>query len=56
MFTLQEVADRWRVSPQTVRRWVKDGDLRCIKFKGLMRFRPEDVDAFEASLLTGGES
>jgi len=50
MFTIQEVASKFKITPRTVRRWVALGIFpRPIKIAGTVRFRPEDVEQFVAS-------
>jgi excisionase family DNA binding protein len=42
-----EVAQRFKVAPSTVSRWVKRGQLTAIRTPGgTLRFRPADVEAF----------
>lgn len=44
--TTQDVADQYRVSTMTVRRWVKAGHLAAIRLPGgQLRFKAEDVNA-----------
>jgi excisionase family DNA binding protein len=45
--TLDDVAARWGVSPRTVQRLVRRGALRCLRIGRQMRFRPEDIAAYE---------
>ncbi len=46
LLTLQEVADRLRVSTRTVHRYIKAGRLTVLRTPGgLLRFRAVDVDA-----------
>ena len=51
--TLNDVAQRWQLSPSTVRRYVKEGELQAVRFKGVLRFRDNDIDAFERQHVTG---
>jgi CTP synthase len=48
--TLEDVADRLKVSISTVRRWVKSGDLKALKVgnRGQYRIGQEDLEAFLA--------
>jgi len=46
MLTVEEVADILRVSTQTVRRLIDDGDLRAIKVRGQWRIKREDLDDY----------
>jgi excisionase family DNA binding protein len=54
--TVEEVAERLRVSPRTVRGWLQDGRLKGRNLGGRAgwRIREKDVDAFMESL-EGGE-
>ena len=46
LLTTSEVADRYRVTTTTVRRWVAAGDLEAIRLPGKrLRFRLADVEA-----------
>lgn len=46
LLTTSEVAERARVSPETVRRWVREGHLPAVTLPaGTLRFRVEDIDA-----------
>ena len=44
--TVQEVADRLRVSEATVRHWIKDGALRAIDLGKAWRISDADLDNF----------
>ena len=47
LLTVREVADRLRVEPESVRRWVKEGKLTVAGRTpgGQLRFNEEDVNA-----------
>lgn len=45
----EEVAQRYGVSPHTVRRWRREGRIRFLKLGRQVRFRPEDLEEFERS-------
>ena len=49
--TVEEVAERLRVSPRTVRGWLQEGRLKGRNLGGRAgwRIREEDVDAFMES-------
>ena len=48
LMTTEEVADRWRIHPASVRRMAAKGELRSIRVGAkVLRFREEDVEAFE---------
>lgn len=44
--TVKEVADLLKVSEVTVRRWIKDGELRAIDVGKGWRIGCDDLDAF----------
>ena len=44
--TVKEVAALLRVNEVTVRRWIKDGELRAIEIGKGWRIGPDDLDAF----------
>jgi excisionase family DNA binding protein len=47
-YTVLEIASKMQVHEQTVRRWIKKGDLPAVLFgrKGGYRVRESDLDAF----------
>jgi excisionase family DNA binding protein len=47
-YTVQEIADRLRINPQTIRRWLRDGELRGHQFGGPAgwRVKESDLNAF----------
>jgi excisionase family DNA binding protein len=46
VYTVDEVASRLKVSPKTVRYWLRAGQLAGIKTGKLWRIRAQDLDAF----------
>jgi len=44
--TIQEIAERMRVTPKTVRGWILDGRLGAIKFGRVYRVRDTDLNEF----------
>jgi len=56
LLTLQETADRLRISTRTVRDYVQKGKLRAVRLSATapLRFRALDVDRFVESSLTHG--
>lgn len=46
-FRCAEVAERFKVSPQTVRNWCRDGKLRYIQTKRTIRIPEESLDDFQ---------
>lgn len=49
LLTTAEVAERFRVNPGTVQRWVREGRLKATRPAGsrLLRFTAEDIEAAE---------
>jgi excisionase family DNA binding protein len=47
-FTINEVAELLVVSPRTVRRWIKGGDLVAHRFGTAVRIAESDLKAFIA--------
>lgn len=46
-YTTDEVAEMLKVTPDSVRRWIRDGKLKSIKLSGkFIRISREDLDAF----------
>jgi excisionase family DNA binding protein len=50
LLTVAEVAERWRLSDETIHRWCRQGALPYVKMPGgLKRFRLDDIESFERS-------
>jgi excisionase family DNA binding protein len=48
LMTVAEVAERLRISDETVHRWSRDGLLPVVRLPtGLKRYRREDIEAIE---------
>jgi excisionase family DNA binding protein len=57
-YTLEEVAERLKVSRRTVNRWIEDGELTAIKFspgRGHVRVAETDLKDFLERRRTGPE-
>ncbi len=52
-YTEAEVAQKYRVSPRTVREWRALRKIRFIKIGRIVRYRQEDLDAFERNHAEG---
>jgi excisionase family DNA binding protein len=49
LLTANEVAEEFRLDPETIRRWARDGQIKSIRLpSGLYRFRREDIEALIA--------
>ena len=46
LLTIDEVAERLKVSTKTVRRWIERGELRIYRLGGQIRVSEEDLLAF----------
>jgi excisionase family DNA binding protein len=53
MLTVIEVASRLRVSPESVRRWVRQGRLHGVKVGRQLRISPEEVNRILSDGLDG---
>lgn len=49
LFTTETLAEFLQVSPHTVRREREAGRLPFVRIRDLVRYRPEDVEAYLAS-------
>ena len=45
-FSIAEAADRANVSPSTIRRSIRDGDLAALKVRGVVRIRKSAMDSW----------
>lgn len=56
LLTIQEVAERYQVSRETVARWVRSGDMSGINLgtasRQILRFHPDELARFERSRMT----
>ncbi len=48
MLTVEEVADELRVHPETVRQWIRDGELIALDISKEYRILRSDLEAFIA--------
>lgn len=48
LLALHEVADSFRVSPHTVRKWVREGKLRPVRICRRLLFHPDELSRFLA--------
>ena len=46
LFTLHEAAEKLKVKESTIRQWIKDRELRAIKFGREWRIAQVDLEAF----------
>lgn len=47
-FTIHQLAARWNVHPLTIRRRIKSGEIRCLRFsRQLVRIELAEVERFE---------
>jgi excisionase family DNA binding protein len=58
LLTVEQVAERLQVNEQTIRRWLRDGDLNGVSFGGRTGWRisEEDLQAFLDRRREEGES
>lgn len=45
--TVEEVAEQLRVNPETVRTWIRTGELNAIDVGGKYRIYPADLEDFK---------
>jgi excisionase family DNA binding protein len=45
--TVEEVAEQLRVNPETVRTWLRTGELNAVDVGGKYRFYPVDLEDFK---------
>jgi predicted site-specific integrase-resolvase len=56
-FNQRQLADRWDVSEATLERWRSEGiGPVFLKLRGQVRYRIEDIEAFEAESLRASTS
>jgi excisionase family DNA binding protein len=53
-YTVAQVGEIWGFSAKHIRKLIKDGKLKAIKFGGEYRVTQEQVDEFERINTTGG--
>jgi excisionase family DNA binding protein len=46
LITLRELAEAWRVSPHTVRSWVRKGRLHSTRISTRLLFDPQECERF----------
>ena len=50
LFTVKQVADRYKVADRTVRRWIREGRIGARKIRGYhVRFTQDDLETFDAA-------
>lgn len=54
-FTVNEVAERWKLKPGIVYEYIRSGQLRAIKFGKAWRIELNDLENFENKLRTQSE-
>ena len=42
-YTLQETAEKLRITPNTLRHWIKSAEIACYKTKGRYLFTEKDI-------------
>ncbi|MGH2496723.1 MAG: helix-turn-helix domain-containing protein [Ktedonobacteraceae bacterium] len=46
LLTVEDVAQRLQIKPDTVRRWIRTGKLPAIELGGRLRIDPKDLQMF----------
>lgn len=56
LLTIQQVAEKYQVSRETVSSWVKSGDLVAVNIgtvaRKILRFSPDELSRFERARMT----
>lgn len=52
----EDLAERWSVTERTVHYLRQRGELPCVRIGRQVRFRPDDVEAYEKSQLEQGDA
>lgn len=57
LLTAVEVAEEFRLDPETIRRWARDGRIEWIKLPGgQYRFRRSDIEAITGQTVAPAET
>jgi excisionase family DNA binding protein len=48
LLTVEQIAEEFQVTPQTIRNWIKGGALQAVRVGHVFRVRREDLDAMIA--------
>lgn len=48
LLTVAEVAERFRLTDETIHRWARNGRLPYVDVLGVKRFKREDIEAIES--------
>ena len=46
LLTVEDAAKKVKVHPETIRGWIRSGELPAVDIGGKYRIYPEDLDAF----------
>jgi excisionase family DNA binding protein len=52
LLTVDDAAKKVKVHPETIRGWIRSGELTAVDIGGKYRIYPEDLDAFLKSRKT----
>ena len=52
LWTVNEVAALFRVTPRTIRSWTASGTLRCVRIGGRVRYRRDTLEELLEGLET----
>jgi excisionase family DNA binding protein len=56
MLTVEEVAHHWKLTPETVRRWIAEGRLRASRLNRVYRLDWKDIWACERGAVPSGKT
>ncbi|UVT18542.1 MAG: helix-turn-helix domain-containing protein [Nitrospira sp.] len=48
LLTIKELAEQLRIKSSTLYAWAAHGKIPCVRIHGLIRFRPEEIEAWMA--------
>ena len=47
LLTMKEVAEKYKVNPATIKKWIQNKELVAVKLGRQYRFHPKDLKIFE---------
>lgn len=53
MYTVRELADRWRLKPKTIQRWIAGGAINALIMGNDYRIKADEVERLEGLMEQG---